>query len=185
MELVRLPQSPSAADLYREWLTHLGHMEQVSQQGVVDRLLKELFVTPPGTFYELLALQSHHLLKKRRLQGYYPALQVFVWRKALEQAQPPYAARLLRLLRRTCVARRLADQRHLTLLERHLTLFAVLTDRFLEEGFLSVAHHVVLRVLGDFTRNPRYLIASVQLADHLDQRFESHLAQFRNMEILP
>ncbi|MBF0462839.1 MAG: hypothetical protein HQL87_15800 [Magnetococcales bacterium] len=184
MDLIRLPSSPSAEDLYQEWLGHLGHMELVRYQEVVNRLLSVLFVAPPGAFHALLGLQSHHIFKKRRLNACYPSLQVFVWLKALEQAQPPYADRLLRLLRRTC-AQRPADKRRMATIDRHLALFALLTDRFVEEGFMSVAHHVVLRVLGDFTQKPTRLIASVQLADYLDRLFETYLTQFQSMEIRP
>ena len=185
MNLVRLPVSPSADDLQQEWLSHLGQLEQVSQRSFVRRLLPLLSAPPPGDFADLLALRPYQIIKKRRLQQYYPSLQLFVWQKALEQAQPPHAARLVRLLKRTLAAQSAADQRRVDTIEGHLALFVLLTDHFLEEGFLSVAHQVVLRVLGDVDKYPTHLLWAVQLADYLDNRFEQDVIRFSNMDIVP
>ncbi|MEO5362164.1 MAG: hypothetical protein H7838_00865 [Magnetococcus sp. DMHC-8] len=185
MAVVHWQQPPTAAALHREWMDNLGRAETCSHQALVDRLLEELQGAPSGAFYALLGLQRWQVLKRRRLAHYHPALQVLVWQEALVSAQPLYAARLGRLLRHRWSVRRPSDRRRLATIDRQLALFDVLTDNLTGEGFLSVALHVVQQVMGRVQQHPTYIILAVQLADHLDNRFETRVAQFRQVTIVP
>lgn len=184
MHIIVGAQTPPAADaLQREWLENLGHLESVRYQGVVERLIGELAMEVPETVYKLLGLQVYQIIKKRKLNQYYPSLQVFVWKKALEQAQPLYINRLIWLWRRLFLAREARER--LERIDHHLALFALLTDNFAETGFMSVAHHVALRVLGKPPEQTAQITAVVELADYLDNRFNRYITQFERMEILP
>ncbi len=185
MSIVPVTPPPSVYDLQREWLTNLGRTERVTHRGVVERLLDELSMVPPTPFYDLLALQPWQLIKKRRLNRYYPALQVFVWQKALETTHPLYTARIIWLFRRIAPIQRPADRHHLAAMDQQLALFALLTDNVIGDGFTSIALYVVSRVLGGWHKNPTQVILAVQLADQLDQWFETRMAQFAQMDLLP
>ncbi|MBF0401075.1 MAG: hypothetical protein HQL90_09945 [Magnetococcales bacterium] len=184
--VVGTEHAPLSADaLQRQWLENLGHMENMRYQEVVQQLLAVLSVDPPDAFYDLLGVRSHQFFKKRKLSQFYPSLQLFVWRKALEQTQPLYAPHLFWLWRRTFLAQQTTAKPRLQRMENHLALFALLTDNFAEAGFMSVAHHVVLRVLGALPDKADHLVAVVQLADHLEMQFNRYVTAFERAAILP
>ncbi|MEO5348038.1 MAG: hypothetical protein H7836_00080 [Magnetococcus sp. YQC-3] len=171
----------SAAALQREWLENQSHQERLKPQEVVDRLFAAL--TAPTPLHDLLGLQPYQWLKKRRLEQFHPSLNLFVWRRALEVVHPAHAARIDSLWQRQYALRYQDGERRLQRITGHLSLFVLLTDDFAQQGFMSVAHHVVSRVLGDVQQKPHLLFAVVQLADHLDSLFDGHVTRFGNMEI--
>ncbi|MBF0162307.1 MAG: hypothetical protein HQL88_08460 [Magnetococcales bacterium] len=180
-----LAENPSAEALQRHWLENLLRMEPVSHREVLARMQSILQAPPPPAFFAVLGLHDWQLLKKRTLSRYYPSLQVFAWLRALEQVQPFHVTRLIGALQRWCSSQPRRIRGHLERIERDLPLFALLTDNFSEEGFLSVAHHVVWRVLGGSQEQPAHLVAAVQLADALEQWFEQHSRYFEQIEITP
>ena len=174
---------PSATALENEWLNNMQRLEKSSRQDIVDLLLRDLSRVTPAAFYDLLGLQFHQIFKKRLLDRFYPSVLVFVWQKSLEIFQPALADNLSRLFEMSFSARMPKAKPRLETIGRHLALFSVITDNYTEEGFLSVAHHIVWRVLGEIEKTPNNLISSVRLADYLDARFETYANQLRGREI--
>ena len=178
-----LPVFPFSADaLNREWLENQSRREPLRPQGVVDRLF--MLLSTPIPLQDLLELQPYQWLKKRRLERFHPSLPLFVWRRAMAVAYPGQAPRIDALWRYQYPLRHKDGKQRLERIEGHLALFSLLTDDFAQQGFMSVAHHVVSRVLGDVQKSPQHLFAVVQLADHLDSLFDDHVTRFGNMEIL-
>lgn len=168
----------SAFDLQSEWLGNMQRRKKSSHQDVVDLLLKDLCVATPTAFYELLDLQYYQVIKKRLMNRYYASVLVFAWQKAVEETQPTQAAGLLRMFERSFLAHMPKAQQRLEIIGQHLAFFAVVTDNFAADGFISVAHQIVLRILGDIEKNPDNLISSVRLANYLDTRFEAYADPF-------
>lgn len=175
--------SPTAFDLQRVWFDSLNPSQKISHQDIVGALMKELRLATPSAFYSLLALKKYQIFKQKHMDRYYPSVLVFVWQKALEEVCPTQAVALLPLFERTFFAQMPQAKQRLDTIGRHLALFAVITDNFATDGFIGVAHHVVLRVLGDIEQNPNNLISSVRLAHYLDTRFEAYIDQFRHSVI--
>ncbi|MEO5340280.1 MAG: hypothetical protein H7837_07170 [Magnetococcus sp. MYC-9] len=181
----QLPPPPSADALQREWLTNMSQVERIRSLELVHRLLGELLAPAPRSYYELLDLHLYQFLKQRLARRYYPSLHLFVWQRSLAQIHPYDATRLYAMLNERMVHLRPAVKQRLTDTTRHMALFAMLTDHFAEQGFLSVAYHVVSRISGVLAEKPEHLQAAVRLADHLDLQFDRRIAQWEMMEILP
>jgi hypothetical protein len=178
-----LPALPFSADaLQREWLDNQSRQEFLKPQAVVDRLFASL--TVPMPLPDLLGLQPYQWLKKRRLDRFHPSLHLFVWKRAMEEVHPAHAARIDALWRRQYPLHHKDGKQRLERITGHLSLFSLLTDDFAQQGFMSVAHHVVSRVLGDVQQRPHLLFVVVQLADHLDGLFDGHVTRFGSMEIV-
>ena len=167
----------SADDLYNEWLNNSQRFQKMDRQAYVDLLLRDLCRVTPGEFYDLFNIYPYQIIKKKRLDAYYLSLLVFVWRKALEHVQPICVADRMHLLEMAYTSHLPKAQQRLETMGRHLALFDVIMDNFAEDGFLSVAHHVVIRVLGDIEKKPDNLVFSVQLANYLEARLEVYLFQ--------
>ena len=167
----------SADDLYNEWLNNSQRFNPMDRQACVNLLFRDLCRVIPEEFYGLFNAYSYQITKKKRLDHYYPSLLVFVWRKALEQFQPILVADRMHLFEATYATHLPRAKQPVENISRHLALFDVITDNFAEDGFLSVAHHVVMRVLGDIEKKPGNLVFSVQLANYLESRWETYLSQ--------
>lgn len=177
------PYAPSAPDLVSEWLNNVQRIETTSRQGVVDLLLRDLCVPTPSAFYDLLALPHYQIFKKRLMDRYYPSVLVFAWQKALQETQTTQADDLLKRLKASFLAKMPRAKPRLDIIIRHLALFAVVTDNFVEDGFMSVSHHIVLHILGQIEKNPGNLVSSVRLADYLDIRFKAYFDYLENRKI--
>ena len=173
----------SADALQRAWLDGVHRRERKSQQEVVASLLRELDGPTPQTFYALLDLLPYHLLRKRVLNRYYPSVVAWTWQTALQMTHPARVIPLAQRFEQAFLAQNPKSRRRLDTMTQHLAQFSVLTDNFLEEGFLSVAHHVVIRVWGDRAQQPNNLFCSVRLANDLDTRYHTYVDQFTHMEI--
>lgn len=183
MEKHRSSPLLSASDLQRAWLDNVQRVEKITRQDMVNALLGALSLVTPQAFYEVLAVPSHRIFKRKMLDHYYPAVLVFVWQKALEIVHPLHVAGCMRLFEYSFLRRMPDAERRLKRMGQHLTLFSLLTDRFAEDGFMSVAHHMVVRVWGDIEKKPDNLMCSVHLADYMDGQFDRYTHALRNREI--
>ena len=177
--------SPSAVELQRAWFDNMIRLEKCSRQDVVNRLLNDLRQEVPATFCQLFGWQFYQVLKKPMIEAYYPSILVFVWQKALQETHPAEMDRLLSLFESTYLRHQPNAKPHLQTIARHLSLFAVVTDNFTEDGFMSVALHIVQRICGEIEKKPDNLQFAVQLALHMDTHFEAYKDQLGNQEIHP
>ncbi|WP_130471262.1 hypothetical protein [Candidatus Magnetaquicoccus inordinatus] len=175
---------PSAAALQQEWLHNLARRQEVRQALLLQQQMGLLTAEVPESFYQLLTLHPWQWWRRRRAGRHYASLHLFVWQQALQETQPLYAAGLLRLLRHSLLQSDRAGAKMVARLERHLALYAWLSDNIREEGFLRIAQYVLQDIFGDIRKQPMRLPTAVQLADYLDHYFESEYRHLQALEII-
>lgn len=183
--MAQTPEPPTPAALAREWQRNLARKPQPSQSlGVaLDRFLVTLAAPIPESVYPLLDLKINYFLKRQMLRRYYRSAQVFVWNQALRERWPDQAERVMDLFFQTLAAYPGQSQRRMQALRNDVAFFNLITDHYREEGFLSVALHIVQRILGEIKDKPKNLTNAVQFAAQLDTMHEEGLRVLENTEI--
>ncbi|HIJ84851.1 MAG: hypothetical protein HW380_1260 [Magnetococcales bacterium] len=166
--------SPSAEALALEntWLAQAqpppraAKMDLTTQIAVSLRLLSEDLDDP------LLHLPWFAWRKRRLFMRYRVAINALLWYWALREVAADRAHTLLQLVAPLYTATRSKKSLPWRQIMSDLDFFLTILDNYREEGFLSVAQHVVWRVHGDFTRDHHLLENAVSLAFYMDKIFD-------------
>ncbi|MEO5344992.1 MAG: hypothetical protein H7834_01275 [Magnetococcus sp. YQC-9] len=145
--------------------------------------LREISLGPGETDFAVLGLTPLQWLKRRRFVRHYPAMLAFAWRQAVLSTYPAYNEPFGTTLER------LYDELPGIDRERHerfihdLNFFKVITDNFVEDGFLSCGLHVAQRVLGEINKQPENLDWGVALTQWLDERYQNYRLELSLVEL--
>ncbi|MBF0427730.1 MAG: hypothetical protein HQL94_02295 [Magnetococcales bacterium] len=156
------------AMLEAEWMENLQRHRRQTIQGLTDWLMEEINVGPDETFFATLSLAGYQILKRRIFARYFSPLLAFAWKQAVLVTHPAKTMDFLGALER-------GIDPHLTRsVQNDLMLFQIITDNFEEDGFVSVALHVVQRVHGDIEKKPDNLDLAVGLSLWMDERYQHY-----------
>ncbi|MBF0446689.1 MAG: hypothetical protein HQL67_00665 [Magnetococcales bacterium] len=173
------PFDPKLAQaLVQEWQTSSNPgSARFSSSELVRRIAGEAIANPAESDYLLLGLTPYQFIRRKRYVRFFRSTRVYVWKRMLQTRLPQQTESILDGVDGLLVAAggAVANSGRQTRLD--ILLYDMITDNFAEEGFLSVAHQVVQRILGDIEKKPNNLIFSVALADHLDRQYQQLLNQ--------
>ncbi|MBF0191233.1 MAG: hypothetical protein HQL99_08905 [Magnetococcales bacterium] len=159
------------ASLEAEWSGNLQRRKRRTIHDLMGGLLQALSLPPDESHYALLGLKPHQLLKRKSFDRHYPPLLTFVWKQAVLATHPHQAQSFSFALERLIPGLPGMNTRRLELLFNDLTFFQLISDTFAEDGFMSVALHVVQRIHGEVEKQPENLEWAVGLNLWLDERF--------------
>ncbi|MBF0454198.1 MAG: hypothetical protein HQL72_05190 [Magnetococcales bacterium] len=166
-----------ANSLVSEWQQNRSQQNAMSVRELMVHIAACAIADPDESVYQLLDLKPYQLLKRKKFTRYYRSSQAYVWKRVLMVVHPNRVEQIMEgvdgLLRASGggVARS-GEQTRLDLL-----LYDEIVDNFKEEGFLSVAHQVVIRIGGDIEKKPNNLIFSVRYSDYLDSQYQLFLSE--------
>lgn len=170
--------------LETEWLGNLARRRRRTVQDLTDWLMLEVAAGPREGFYGALELAPHQLLKKKTMLRYFAPLLAFVWKQALLATHPAKEEMFLGAMERAMRTLKGSSRRQVAVFRNDLDFFQTITDLFAEEGFLSVALHVVQRVQGEIEQRPENLVMAVGLNQWLDEQYHLFLEQLVQVEIM-
>ncbi|MBF0295398.1 MAG: hypothetical protein HQL96_09435 [Magnetococcales bacterium] len=171
----------TAATLESEWLGNLGRRTRRTVREVAGEALLAVNSGPDETFFAALGVASHQVIVRHLLRRHYPPLRLFVWRQAVVATHPAWHAPLLAALDGQLPGKPAEVAR----IRSDLAFLQLITDQFAEEGFLSVALHLVQKVHGEIPRRPGNLEFAVSLSAWLDERYQEDLERLGRAEIKP
>lgn len=170
--------------LEAEWLTNLRQRKRRTLHELTDWMMQQITIGPNEAFYATLNIGPYQIFKKITIQRYFAPLLAFVWQKALLDTHPAKAAACSMAVEREIAGLSWLFRWQMKRFRHDLTFFQTITDLFAEEGFLSVALHVVQRVLGEIEQSPNNLELAVQLSLWLDEQYQADLEQLVRAEIM-
>ncbi len=149
-----------------------GVAPQLSGQDLMGRIAGEGLREPLESDYLMVGLNPLQLLKRRAFVRYFRSANVYTWKRAVMVCMPGRGGQVMDgvdgLLLGT--GGRGADVGRQIRLD--VLLYDELVDNFKEEGFLSVALHIMQRLLGDVEKHPDNLVKAVNYADHLERKYQ-------------
>ncbi|MBF0273032.1 MAG: hypothetical protein HQL98_13360 [Magnetococcales bacterium] len=171
------------AALEAEWNGNLQRRKRRTIQDLMGVLLRDLAIQPDESCYALLDLKPHQLLKRQSLERHYRPMLAFAWKQAVLATHPHHTQLFSAALERLTPALPGMNRRRLEGLFNDLTFFQLISDTFAEDGFMSVALHVVQRVHGEIEKRPENLEWAVGLNLWLDERFVHYRESLELAEI--
>ncbi|MBF0180665.1 MAG: hypothetical protein HQM03_11635 [Magnetococcales bacterium] len=169
------------ATLENEWLGNLGRRTRRTVREMAGEALLAANAGPDETFFAALGVASHQVILRHLLRRHFLPLRLFVWRQAVLATHPAWAERLFVALGGQLPGKPAEQAR----IRNDLAFFQLITDQFAEEGFISVALHLVQKVHGEIPRRPGNLDHVVGLNAWLDERYQEDLERLGGSEIRP
>lgn len=166
------PMTNEALDLEKIWRTNFHNPSPFSRKDMIGKIFSSLRFLPEKIDDPLLQLPPYAWMKQRLLMRYRVSINAFLWLWALKEVAFDRAHSLLRSVEPFYLADGKKKKDSWTRIMLDIEFFETILDNYKEEGFLSIAEHVVWRVHGDFKKNPHLLEIAVALAFHMDRIFE-------------
>lgn len=167
------------SSLEAEWLGNLGRKMRRTVQELTDGMVLEVTAGPGEAFFATLELGPYQWVKREAMRRYHGPLLSFAWHQAVLEVHPDKAGLFAAALERGIPGGRRAVERW----RNDLAFFQTVTDQFAENGFMSVALHVVQRVRGEIAQRPDNLVPAVQLNLWMDERYHFYQEQLAQSEI--
>lgn len=161
-----------AEDLVAQWQENRTHKKTMAIREIISRIAGTALVDPEEEDFALLGLSPFQILKRRAFVHHFRSAHVYVWKRVLMACMPSRVEGVmdgvfaLLSTSSTEVAKRSRQT------ELDMRLYDALVDHFEEEGFMSVALHVVQRVLGDIEKYPHNIVVAVHFSGHLEQHYQ-------------
>ncbi|MBF0145054.1 MAG: hypothetical protein HQL84_02640 [Magnetococcales bacterium] len=168
----RTLESNEAAILEYTWRTQHQTLSVPHRKDLLPQIAASLRFLPDEIDDPLLQLPWYSLKKQYLFTRYRVSINVLLWFWALREVVADQARDLLQSVEPLYSATRPRWSVSWRQLMIDLDFFLTILDNYREEGFLSVAQHVVWRVHGDFVKDPSLLEVTVALMFHMDRTFE-------------
>ncbi|MBF0445714.1 MAG: hypothetical protein HQL68_08990 [Magnetococcales bacterium] len=169
------PFNPAdAEELIAQWQSKNRIAPQLSGKDLMGRIAGEGLGEPEEADYLMLGLSSLHILKRRKFVRYFRSANVYVWKRAVMLCMPGRVEQVMDGVEGLLQAAGGSSDDISRQIRLDLMLYDELVDNFKEEGFLSVALHIVQRLSGDVEKHPKNLVTAVNYADHLDRKYQSY-----------
>ncbi len=123
--------------------------------------------------YLLLGLQPYQILKRKAFIRHFRSARTYVWKRVLLDEMPDRVDEIMDAVDGALMAAGGNSPKNWTKSWYDLLLYDEIVDNFSEDGFLSLALHVVQRILGDIEKQPDNLVVAVGYADHLDRSYQT------------
>ncbi len=175
---------PTVADLEKEWRENLNKRQRQTPMDLLNDLQRLMVQEIPENLFWLFDLKVENFIKRRAFIRYYRSARLYAWRRALLSIHPQQVERIMSGFDETFLAVHQGARGKLTTIRNDLDFFEVVTDRFEEDGFLSVALHISQRILGEIEQKPDNLIHAVRLSEHLHDVYEQDRERFRLLEVV-
>lgn len=177
-------QIPTAAELERMWRQGVQSRRRQGRRDLLNDLLRVATREIDEEAFALFDLGPERFIKRRSFRRYYRSTRIFAWKQALLAVHPRHLEAVLGGFDTGYLKIQPGSEKQLETIRRDLTFFDVVTDSFEQDGFLSVALHVTLRILGEIEKRPDNLVQAVRLSEHLDQVCVQDQERFRTLEVV-
>ncbi|MBF0108342.1 MAG: hypothetical protein HQL76_04110 [Magnetococcales bacterium] len=164
--------SDEARVLEQSWRANPSPTEIRHRKELIPQIAASLRFATEEFDDPLLRLPWYAWNKRNRLKRYRISINALLWLWALREAAPELAHDTLQAVQPLYSASSTRWSVSWRRIMHDLDFFHSILDNYREEGFLSVAQHVVWRVHGDFVAKPYLLEVAVALMLHMDRTFE-------------
>jgi hypothetical protein len=169
-----------AEQLVAEWQDTSRLDIKIPGQKLIEHIAADAIAQPTEADYLMLGLKPYQLLKRRAFIRHFRSARTYVWKRTIMDSMPIRVAQIMDgvddvLLTMGSSIAKSGKQTKLDLL-----LYDEIVDNFTEEGFLSVALHLVQRILGTIEKAPENIVLAVNYSDHLEQQHQFNLQKIKN-----
>lgn len=182
--MVEYPFAVSEQAVYAlesEWRANMKQAKRTEPSDLVRAIVVDLQADPSQDDFDRLGLRGYRFWQRRAFHRYVRSTRAFVWQRALHAGSPGWEQKIMEDVGQLYVATLSRARKPWQRIQGDLLFFETITDNFAEDGFLSAALHVVVRILGDIEKKPGNLEFSVQLATDMERKFEMCLQEIQGL----
>lgn len=158
--------------LEQTWIKNCQPPAPSSKKALFQEIARTLLYFPDEIADPLLHIPRIAWKNQQLFRRYRAATYALLWLWALQEVVPDRAYPLLQAVEPLYAAPGTTPPAEWRQVMADIDFFRTILDNYREEGFLSVAQHIVWRVHGDFVQNPELVEIAVALSFHIDQKFD-------------